>query len=226
MNNRNSTVYFFSFLLAFCSLFYEFVFAQILSVCLGGTKNQYLITISIFTFSLGMGTILFNFIKKNHDVQKIFFFTEVLLSMMGMIGPFILTWLLKPNSLTFVPFISNSFLGYLIIFFIGLLSGMELPCLFKILPNHFGKILTFDYAGMLIASVTFPLFFLPYFGTASSTMIVSNLNLLAVIWLFPVKINPKLSTFIILTIASFVLFNATTSNYFNGLLSRIYLGEF
>ena len=224
MKGDKTFVLLFSFLLAFCSLFYEFVYAQILSVCIGGTKTQYLITISLFTFALGMGSLLFNHFSKVTDTKKIFFRIEMMLTLLGSLGPFFLAWLLQAKEETPAFLNLKISFSYFFIFLIGLLSGFELPCLFSLLNSSHGKILAWDYMGMLSASVAFPFLFLPYLGTAAATLFVSNINAMALIWLKSSSL--KRTTFYILSLINFLLFFVIV--YFrselNKILSDLYLG--
>lgn len=217
------TVYFFSFLLAFCSLFYELVYAEILSVCLGGTKIQYITTIAIFTCALGFGSISFRKVSSFRGIRKTFFTVELLLMILGAAGPFLITWLLQPGG---IPGLSTIkvLTSYGVIFIIGFLSGFELPSLFAMRENAEGKILAMDYLGMLLASVTFPLLFLPLLGTAASTLLVSLTNGIALIWLRSEnrKIFPTMVfSLLILSLMALVALNRAPLNDF---LSALYLG--
>lgn len=223
MKVERISVLLFSFLLAFCSLFYELVYAQVLSVCIGGTKIQYLLTISLFTSALGLGSLSFNYFKERLTIKNLFFKIEVLLIAFGATGPFFISWLLQaneaPTSLSFL----KTLLSYIFIFIIGVLSGFELPCLFSLLKDAHGKILAFDYLGMLAASLLFPFLFLPYLGTAASTLFVSNINMVALIWLAPIKskfINSLLYVLNGLTFFAIFFFRSEL----NDILSKLYLG--
>ncbi len=192
-----SSIYFLSFLLAFCSLVYEFIFAQILSVTIGNTKNQYLITISIFTFALGCGAIATHFTKDKIHPKKNLFLVEIFLTILGSLGPFIMLYLSSSGNQGLL------FLSYLIIFIIGFLSGFEIPCLINLGTGLKGKILAFDYIGMLAACLLFPLIILPILGIAGGAIFISLLNGIAFFWLTDFK---KSSKFILFFILSFFLF--------------------
>lgn len=223
MSSDKVVVYLFSFLLAFCSLFYELVYAQILSVCIGGTKTQYLITISLFTSALGLGSLLYNRYSKRMANRVLFFRIELLLTVMGSIGPFFITWLLQSKTELAFWTTTKIYISYGFIFMIGLLSGFELPCLFALLKDSHGKILAFDYMGMLAASILFPFLFLPYLGTAAGTLFVANLNVLALIWLMPNGGKIQSLFLSVSNLAVFVLILAYKSEL-NTILTSIYLG--
>lgn len=217
--SRRIEVYLFSCLLAFCSLYYEYVYAQILSVCLGGTKTQYLLTISLFTCALGLGSLTFETLKIKYSTKKVFLSVELSLTILGGLGPFLVTAVLLPSETGSNLF--GIFFSYGFIFTIGLLSGLEIPSLFALLRDRHGKILFFDYLGMLLASILFPFYLLPNLGTAGGSFLVATLNLFAVIWLtrvsFPKKIFMYSLNCILLT---FVIFYAEE---LNNILSNLYL---
>ncbi len=224
MTPSSVTLYFFTFLLAFCSLFYELVYAQVLSVCLGGTKMQYLTIIALFTFALGMGSIVFGRVKLRYPIRKTFFLIECLLTLLGSTGPFFITWLLQPGGMEGT-FGLKVALSYFTIFLIGFLSGFEIPCLFAMGKDNKGKILAMDYVGMLSASILFPLLFLPKIGTAPGALVIAACNGYALVWLRCDK--PRLVTTMLLSLVvtasiALVLMNVEG---LNNILSNLYLGE-
>lgn len=222
--SSSPSVYFFSFLLAFCSLFYELVYAEILSVCIGGTKIQYITTISLFTCALGLGSITFKKFSAPETLRRNFFTVELLLMLLGGAGPFFITWILQPGGtpgLGTIKLISC----YSVIFFIGFLSGFELPFLFSLKDKSEGKILAMDYLGMLVASVSFPLLFLPSLGAAASTLLISLTNGAALIWLRPGENRSKSVTIILSVILILVMiFMLGQREALNHFLSVLYLG--
>ncbi len=217
------TLYFFTFLLSFCSFFYELVYAQVLSVCLGGTKMQYLTIIALFTFALGMGSIVFGRVKLRYPIRKTFFLIECLLTTLGSTGPFLITWLLQPGGMEGTLGLKIS-LSYFIVFLIGFLSGFEIPCLFAMGKDNKGKILAMDYIGMLTASILFPLLFLPKIGTAPGALVIAACNGYALVWLRSDR--PSLITTIILSVFVTALIALFLMNIegLNNILSSLYLG--
>lgn len=223
MQKHPGTIYFFSFLLAFCSLFYEYALAQVLSVCLGGTTRQYLIVISIFTFSLGLGSIAQYYLAKRFGLRKVFLTVEVLLVLFGASSPFFIALILGPQSFIELDPL-KILLSYGMVFLIGLFSGFEIPSLFALAPSSQGKVLGFDYLGMLGASVIFPFFLLPILGTGAGTLFVANLNICFLIWY---GFQNKRSSFkaglylVNILLGAGIIFYKMALNHF---LSSIYLG--
>ncbi len=158
--------------LAFCSLAYELIFTQVLSVIFGSQLKQYNLTVSLFTCSLGFGTLVFHHLFPKYHWKKIFLWVEISLAIMGSLGPFLIV-----ISANIMPhFLAYTFsLG--LIFFIGFFSGFELPLMIQLLRNHQGVILASDYLGMVLAAVATPFFLLFCFGVGSSALVVAFTNL-------------------------------------------------
>ena len=73
---------------------------------------------------------------------------------------------------------------YLEIILIGMLVGLEIPLLTRIIEENAGNlritlssIFSFDYIGGLAGSIAFPLLLLPQLGYFSTAFLVGSLNL-------------------------------------------------
>ena len=89
LRNKNIIQYI-TGVVAFCSIIYELLFSQVLTVIFGSSVIMYSLTIGIFLFSLGLGSLFFEKFQKR-KLEKFFFDVELLLSITGIIGiPFIL----------------------------------------------------------------------------------------------------------------------------------------
>ena len=225
METRNWEVFLASFLLSFCSLLYELVYAQILSVTIGGTKTQYLITISLFTSALGIGSLCCNYFLKKTKPKNLLFLVEIALIIMGSLGPFYLVWLLQAKTEIDLLYGIKILLSYCFISLIGFLSGFEVPCLLRMIEDSRGKVLAWDYFGMLVASIVFPFLFLPQLGTAASTLFVANINAIILIWLKP---EFKRSFHILAYIVNFLLFICifVYRSNLNNILTSLYLESY
>jgi len=77
---------------------------------------------------------------------------------------------------------------YSVVFFVGVLVGLEIPLLMRILKDHLdfkeivSKVLTFDYIGALVASLLFPLFLVPKLGLVRTSLVFGILNALVGLW--------------------------------------------
>jgi spermidine synthase len=83
---------------------------------------------------------------------------------------------------------------YFIVTVIGILVGIEIPILLRILKDRFefkdlvSKVFTFDYIGALFASILFPLVLVPYLGLIKTSFLFGILNTLVALWvLFVLK---------------------------------------
>ncbi len=184
-------VYFFTAIAAFCSIIYELLLAQCLAATLGGTFLRYSITIGLYLFSLGLGS-LFVFWYSRFLTLGLLFYVELVLSVLGLLAPF---WIL------FGDFIFSSFFAieektnvsnivqYCFLFYmhfmtiaIGFLSGIELPLLMEFGNRLENKsiamnVLAIDFIFTCAGSVFFPLFIYAYFGLIQGAVITSTLNL-------------------------------------------------
>ena len=116
-----------TFVVSFCSFAYEFVYSELLTVMYGGTVTQYVITIGLYFFSLGVGAALSDDLAA--DARENFFRTEVYLAALAPAG-FLLVVAL--NSVTIpkaVPPEVIWVIARLPVVGVGLLSGFELPLL-------------------------------------------------------------------------------------------------
>ena len=117
-----------TFVVSFCSFAYEFVYSELLTVMYGGTVTQYVITVGLFFFSLGVGAALSDDLR-SADRGANFFRTEVFLAAAAPLG-FLLVVAL--NSVRVPPTIPPALLwtvARLPVVVVGFLSGFELPLL-------------------------------------------------------------------------------------------------
>ncbi|MCO4756218.1 MAG: hypothetical protein KC478_17175 [Bacteriovoracaceae bacterium] len=163
-----------TFIVAFASLIYEFVLAQILTTLVGGAIVQYSLTIACFTFCLGIGAYLFGIVEKKFSKDQVFFMTEMALCACALTLP-TLALVLHGEV---VGLRLDIAVGYISIIIIGLLSGMELPYLMQ--TSHKKHIiLGVDYLAMFVAAVSFPFIFLPKLGTVPTAFVVAGANLVS-----------------------------------------------
>lgn len=175
---------------AFCSIVYELMLAQCLSIVLGNTVLRYSITIGLYLFSLGMGALAFAFYKKEKS-PLLLFQIEVILAFLGLVIPFLMLggdqffrnilmqWKVPMDStLLWLP--SWIFMHFVIVL-VGLLSGAELPILMELARQYGGekgaqKILAIDYVGTFLGALAFPLFIYEKLGLLAGSALVGGLN--------------------------------------------------
>ena len=167
------------FVIATCGLIYELLAGTLSSYVLGDSVTQFSIIIGIYLFAMGVGSWLSRFIDK-HIAER---FVEIELSV-AVVGGF-------SAPLLFLSFAHLSYFGivlYGIVFVIGVLVGLEIPLLMRILKDELdfkdlvSRVLAFDYIGALVASLLFPIFLVPKLGLNRTSLLFGMLNAGIAIW--------------------------------------------
>jgi spermidine synthase len=179
------------FVISTCGLIYELIAGAMASYLLGDSITQFSTVIGVYLFSMGVGSYLSKFLTK-HLLEK-FIQIEILI---GLVGGF-------SSSLFFISYeyvYSFKTVLYLILSVTGVLVGVEIPLLMRIMQTHFefkdlvSKIFTYDYIGALVASLIFPLFLIPHFGFVKTSFFFGFINVLVALMaikLFKTKIKNK-----------------------------------
>jgi spermidine synthase len=184
-----------TFIVAFCSVVYELLLSEISAVMLGGTFYRYIVTIGIYIFCLGLGSLLFERIK-NANRETSLLKIELLLSLFGVIVP-ALPLAMEAGTFSLDPGTQHILVSgtiYSLIITIGLLSGMELPILMDLAEKEEAgkgfKVLAVDFAGTFLGILAFPLFLMKYLGLFHASILVACLNF--VVFLFIARrIQPR-----------------------------------
>src|SRR4051794_10326652 len=167
------------FVIATCGLIYELLAGTLSSYVLGDSVTQFSIIIGIYLFAMGVGSWLSRFIDKNIAER----FVEIELSV-AVVGGF-------SAPLLFLSFAHLSYFGivlYGVVFVIGVLVGLEIPLLMRILKDELdfkdlvSRVLAFDYIGALVASLLFPIFLVPKLGLNRTSLLFGMLNAAVGIW--------------------------------------------
>ncbi len=162
------------FLIAACSLIYELLISSLSSYLLGSSVIHYSITIGLFLFFMGVGAWFAQSVK--HQLVAVFISIEIAIGAVGGISALLLLFVYAHTQFYYP-------LMIVVIGVIGILVGMELPLLTRILESRSGlrrsisQVLTFDYIGALAASLLFPFILLPYFGHLLTAALIGLLNL-------------------------------------------------
>lgn len=158
-----------------CSIVYELLISTTASYFMGNSVQQFSIIIGIYMASMGVGSWISRWISK--DLLYYFVVIEILL---GFVGAFSVP--LCYAYFGYSDFGGFTFFTLLIIFIIGLLTGLEVPLLTRILENkeslkdNISKVLAFDYLGALIATILFPFFLIPFLGIFKSSLVFGLIN--------------------------------------------------
>lgn len=167
-------LYFFSvFVVATCGLVYELVAGALASYLLGDSITQFSTIIGCYLFAMGVGSYLSKFIQKN--LVHFFVKVEILIGVVGGLSAAVLFLLFDQVS-------SFRLVLYLIVFIIGMLVGIEIPLIMRILKDEVefkdlvSKIFSFDYIGALLASLLFPLVLVPHLGLIKTALLFGMIN--------------------------------------------------
>lgn len=192
--NKETFVLIFSTLIAgVCSIIYELLISTASSYFLGDSIKQFSITIGIYMAAMGIGSYFSRLIQKN--LLSKFIALEILLGFLGGISIPILYCAYAYTS-------SYSFIMFLLILSIGVLIGLEIPLLTRIMEKYYtlkvniSNILSLDYFGALIATLIFPFILLPLLGTFRSSLFFGIINMsigFVNLWCFSekLKLNEK-----------------------------------
>ncbi len=166
-------------LIAACGLIYELIAGTLASYLLGDSVLQFSTIIGTYLFAMGIGSWLSRFLGGSLVAR----FVGIEL-MVGVVGGF-------SSSALFLAFAyTHSFrlALYLLVVAVGVLVGLEIPLLMRILEGRFkfrdlvSHVLTFDYLGALAASIAFPLFLVPKLGLVRSAILFGMMNAAVALW--------------------------------------------
>ncbi len=166
-------------LIAACGLIYELVAGALASYLLGDSVTQFSTVIGTYLFAMGIGSWLSRYIGR--AIIARFVTIELLVAVVGGFS----------SALLFLAFAyTDSFrlTLYLLVAMIGILVGLEIPLLMRILRDRFdfkdvvANVLTFDYLGALGASLLFPLVLVPRLGLVRSALLFGMVNALVALW--------------------------------------------
>jgi len=176
----NQALLFSVFVVASCGLAYELIAGALSSYLLGDSVMQFSTVIGTYLFAMGIGSWLSRYVERNLVAR----FVQVEL-MVGVLGGFsaaalffIFVWFSAPFKLAL----------YLAVFAIGILVGLEIPLIMRILKRDLSfkdvvsQVLTFDYLGALAVSILFPLLLVPHLGLVRSGLLFGLLNVLVALW--------------------------------------------
>src|SRR5260370_26550333 len=147
--NRSSTFFLFLnvLVIATCGLVYELLAGTVASYLLGDSVFQFSTVIGVYLFAMGVGSWLSRFIEAKR-LAWVFIEVELAVALLGGLSSPIL-------------FFSNSYLNFFpvvlygVVFFIGMLVGLEIPLLMQILKDTLefkdlvSRLLAFHYIGAL-----------------------------------------------------------------------------
>jgi len=158
---------------------YELIAGTVASYLLGDSITQFSTVIGVYLFSMGIGSFLSRYVEK--DIILKFVQVEMLVGLVGGCSAALLF-------LSFEHVENFRLLLYALVSTIGILVGLEIPLLMRILQDRLefkelvSQVFTFDYVGALLASLLFPLLLVPYLGLIRSSFLFGILNSAVAIW--------------------------------------------
>jgi spermidine synthase len=177
--NRTPVLFLNVLIIATCGLVYELLAGTLASYVLGDSVTQFSLIIGIYLFALGVGAWLSRFIEKG--LARKFIEVELGVALLG--GASAPLLFLSFGRLSYFPVVL-----YGLVFAVGVLVGLELPLLMRILKDVLdfkelvSRVLTFDYVGALVASLLFPLFLVPKLGLVRTSLVFGLLNAGVGLW--------------------------------------------
>ncbi|MGH1468498.1 MAG: spermidine synthase [Bdellovibrionales bacterium] len=212
-----------SFILAFCSLFYELIFAKTLTLATSNFILAQTAALGFYFLGIGVGS------SKKIDPSKplSFLHTEYVLSFLGCISPALIYFiyfifhLYMPSSTHII--ILPTLL--LIPFVVGIFTGKEFLHLLNFGEKHgvsASLVLAATYFGNLVAGFAFPLFIYQSAGVVGSSYFAAALNLMVAIFLaIEVKKHTQLFLAIPITLC-FFFWGSNAAKVQNGILNLSY----
>lgn len=205
---------FLTIIVAACSIIYELVYSQALTVLYGGTVARYSITIGLYLISLGLGSFFYSLFRFKNTVV-FFWWIELLLSIVGPLGVLAI-FQLSAASLSFgvAPQGPVFWISHLPILVVGILSGIEIPLLVGLLSSEekdkFSRILGLDYLGAFLGTVAYALILYPHLGLIAAAIWTGFFNFLSMgvytVWKMGQRPFLKIASLILLVIYSILLF--------------------
>src|SRR5436190_14938381 len=170
------------FIVAACGLVYELAAGALASYLLGDSILQFSTVIGMYLFAMGAGSYLSRFFER----QLVAHFLRIEL-LVGLIGGLMPTALFAMQGAATASF---RFALYALVLAVGILVGLEIPLVMRILKRHAGgglktlvsQVLTFDYLGALAVSIAFPLLFVPQLGLIRTGVFFGLLNVAVAVW--------------------------------------------
>lgn len=166
-------------IVATCGLIYELLAGTLASYVLGDSVTQFSLIIGIYLSAMGVGSWLSRFIDKG--LARRFVDIELAVAVLGGFSAPLL-FLAFSRVSYFYPVL------YFIVFAIGVFVGLEIPLLLRILKDRIefkdlvSRVLALDYVGALVASILFPVLFVPRLGLIRTSLIFGMLNAAVALW--------------------------------------------
>ncbi len=212
--------------LAFCSMSYQLLMARALAETTGHHILSYSASFGFFLLGMGIGGIYYTKSLIRKSPLKVFFYTEILLALLGGLAVVFIFFSHTLLNLWFFSDMNNFFSerikDFLFIFFsqiflflVGFLSGFELPIWLKLaearknsqgILNKTGALLAASYMGGFAGSLLLTLLIAPIFGLISSCILIGFINVIVLIETFVSYKNLSLKKSFAILASIFVIY--------------------
>jgi spermidine synthase len=176
------------FVVAACGLLYELAAGTLASYLLGDSILQFSTVIGAYLFAMGIGSWLSRWFER--QLVAHFLRIELLVGLVGGLMPAALFALQNVSSASFRVAL------YGLVLAVGILVGLEIPLVMRILKRQFrghegrrygfgnlvSQVLTFDYLGALAVSIAFPLLLVPQLGLVRTGALFGLMNAAVAVW--------------------------------------------
>ena len=177
------------FVVAACGLVYELAAGTLASYLLGDSILQFSTVIGTYLFAMGVGSWLSRFVER--QMVAVFLRVELLVGLVGGLMPAALFSLQSVSTPAF------RFALYTLVLAIGILVGLEIPLVMRILKRQsrradgaggatlrtlVSEVLTFDYLGALAVAIAFPLLLVPQLGLIRTGAAFGLMNAAVAVW--------------------------------------------
>ncbi|MBK8185433.1 MAG: polyamine aminopropyltransferase [Candidatus Competibacteraceae bacterium] len=167
------------FVIASCGLVYELIAGTLASYLLGDSVTQFSTIIGTYLFAMGIGSWLSRYVVRGLIAR----FIQIELAV-GILGGF------SAPALFLIFAWGGAFRMalYALVLIIGVLVGLEIPLVMRILKQQFAfkdlvsQVLTLDYLGALAVSLLFPILLAPHLGLNRTSLLFGLLNVLVAAW--------------------------------------------
>ena len=168
-----------AFVVATCGLVYELIAGALASYLLGNSVTWWSLVIGTYLSAMGVGSWLSRFVE--HRLLDRFVEIEVAVALLGGFEALILFAAFGWSS-------SFRFALFAHVFLVGMLVGLEIPLIIRILEAQsslkelVARVLALDYLGALAASLAFPLVLVPWLGLFRTGLLFGLCNAGVALW--------------------------------------------
>lgn len=177
---RTPLVYLTVLVIASCGLVYELVAGTLASYLLGDSVTQFSTVIGMYLSALGLGAWLSRHVQRN--LARQFVDVEFAVALVGGFSAPILFLAFSHLPQFFRPVL------YTVVVAVGTLVGLEIPLVLRLLQASVdfkelvARVLAYDYAGALLASLLFPMFLVPNLGLVRTSLVFGVANAIVGLW--------------------------------------------